>query len=180
MVLRRRRPVSIASGYLTNVAGYQALDSLYKIDAVFVDERAHYSVIDYSPVIGKPVYTFAHRDPEDLKKKLQQHLKPGQKPLVVSDGVFPLFGRLAPLPAYFEVTEDSTPASKVSRVLAARLRLDCSLLVTPMIWPNSPALCIKPTISALSPDCEMATSRVSPYRTIQSPATAPLSPPNAK
>ena len=97
--------ISIASGYLTNVAGYQALDSLYKIDAVFVDERAHYSVIDYSPVIGKPVYTFAHRDPEDLKKKLQQHLKPGQKPLVVSDGVFPLFGRLAPLPAYLEVTE---------------------------------------------------------------------------
>jgi glycine C-acetyltransferase/8-amino-7-oxononanoate synthase len=97
--------VSIASGYLTNVAGYQALDTVYKIDAVFVDERAHSSVIDYTPVIGKPVYTFAHRDPEDLKKKLQQHLKPGQKPLVVSDGVFPLFGRLAPLPAYLEVTE---------------------------------------------------------------------------
>jgi 8-amino-7-oxononanoate synthase len=95
----------IPSGYLANVAGYQALDSVYKIDAVFVDEDSHYSVIDFTPVIGKPVYTFAHRDPEDLKKKLQQHLKPGQKPLVASDGVFPLFGGLAPLPAYLEVTE---------------------------------------------------------------------------
>ncbi len=95
----------IPSGYLANVAGYQALDSIYKIDAVFADEDSHYSVIDFTPVIGKPVYTFAHRDPEDLKKKLQQHLKPGQKPLVVSDGVFPMFAALAPLPAYLEVTE---------------------------------------------------------------------------
>ena len=95
----------IPSGYLSNVAGYQALDSVYKIDAVFVDEDAHYSVIDFAPVIGKPVYTFAHRDAGDLKRKLQQYLKPGQKPLVASDGVFPLFGHLAPLPAYLEVTE---------------------------------------------------------------------------
>jgi 8-amino-7-oxononanoate synthase len=97
--------VYLASGYLSNVAGFHALGSAHGIDAVFVDEDAHYSVIDFAPVLRKPVHTFATRDPEDLKRKLREGLKPGQTPLIACDGVSPLFGRLAPLPAYLEIAE---------------------------------------------------------------------------
>src|SRR6267143_1345120 len=34
--------------------------------------------------------------------KLAAHLQPGQRPLVMSDGVFPSLGHIAPIPAYAE------------------------------------------------------------------------------
>jgi 8-amino-7-oxononanoate synthase len=95
----------VPSGYLSDAAGFQALNATERIDAVFVDVDSHYSAIDFAPIIGKPVYTFAHRDAGDLEDKLKKHLKAGQRPLIVSDGVFPLFGQLAPLPAYLSIAE---------------------------------------------------------------------------
>jgi 7-keto-8-aminopelargonate synthetase-like enzyme len=55
--------------------------------------------------LRKPVYTFAHGDPEDLARQLKAHLHPGQKPLVVSDGVFPTLGKIAPVDAYLPLVE---------------------------------------------------------------------------
>ncbi len=94
----------IASGYLCNMAGFQALTATAKFDAVFVDEGSHYSVIDFIHLFQLPVVTFAHGEPEDLRKKLRAHLKAEQKPLVVSDGIFPLMGQVAPVPAYVEIS----------------------------------------------------------------------------
>lgn len=94
----------IASGYLCNVAGFQGLAASKKYDTVFVDEGSHYSVIDFVHVLELPVVKFAHASPDDLGKKLATHLKPGQKPLIASDAVFPLMGELAPVPAYAEVS----------------------------------------------------------------------------
>ncbi len=94
----------IASGYLSNMAGFQGLAAIAKFDAVFADAGAHYSVIDFVRLLEVPVVTFAHGDPEDLGKQLRANLKPGQKPLVVSDGIFPLMGQIAPVPAYAEVS----------------------------------------------------------------------------
>lgn len=94
----------IASGYLCNIAGFQALTATAGFDAVFVDEGSHYSVIDFVHLLQSPVVTFAHAEPEDLRKKLRAHLKAGQKPLVVSDAIFPLMGQMAPVPAYVEIS----------------------------------------------------------------------------
>lgn len=94
----------VASGYLSNMAGFQALATIKPFDAVFVDEGAHYSVVDFVHVLGRPVFAFAHRDPEDLGRKLNANLKPGQRPLVASDGVFPLLGQVAPVPEYLVVS----------------------------------------------------------------------------
>ena len=95
----------LASGYLGNHAGFEALAALGLYDAVFMDEGSHYSVTDYIGLPGKPVVAFAHRDPEDLRRKLKAGLKAGQKPLVVSDGVFPSFGIIAPVADYAKAVE---------------------------------------------------------------------------
>jgi 7-keto-8-aminopelargonate synthetase-like enzyme len=97
--------IYLPSGYLINIAGFQALTQLRRFDAMFVDEGAHWSITDFMYALQKPVYTFAHGDPEDLSQKLKAHLQAGQKPLVASDGIFPTFGKIAPLLAYFPQVE---------------------------------------------------------------------------
>ena len=86
------------SGYLGSQALVQGLAD--RFDKVFVDESSHYSVRDAAASTGKPCFPFAHRDPGDLEKKIGARLGGGERPLILSDGVFPTFGRLAPLPEY--------------------------------------------------------------------------------
>lgn len=69
-------------------------------DIIFVDERSHYSVFDGIRSTGKPIVTFKHLDPDDLGKKLRAHLKGRGVPFVVTDGVFPMTGHMAPLSEY--------------------------------------------------------------------------------
>lgn len=95
----------LASGYLCNTAGFQALTAMGRFDVIFMDDGSHYSVVDYVGLTGKPVVRFAHADPEDLRRKLPSGLKARQKPLVVSDGVFPTFGQIAPVPEYVKAIE---------------------------------------------------------------------------
>jgi len=98
--------IYLPSGYLINIAGFQSLTELRRFDAMFVDEGAHWSITDFMYALQKPVFTFAHGDPEDLGQKLKKHLPSGQKPLVASDGIFPTFGKIAPLQAYFPLVEN--------------------------------------------------------------------------
>lgn len=93
----------MASGYLTNVAALQMLRQQRGFDVVFQDAMGHYSLVDFSQSFGLPVVTFAHRDAGDLEAKLKANLKPGQKPLVLSDGIFPVPGEIAPVPDYVKV-----------------------------------------------------------------------------
>lgn len=94
----------IVSGYLGNFFLVHALGEDY--DAIFVDEISHYSVFDAIRSLGKPVTPFAHLDSEDLERKLEKSLKPGQVPLVITDGIFPVTGAMAPLADYAEVLAD--------------------------------------------------------------------------
>jgi glycine C-acetyltransferase/8-amino-7-oxononanoate synthase len=93
----------IASGYLSNIAGFQALAETTQFAAVFFDDQAHYSLTDFLHLLRAPAVAFAHTDPDDLERKLRAHARPGQRILLVSDGVFPLMGEVAPVPAYLEV-----------------------------------------------------------------------------
>ena len=97
--------IYIPSGYLINIAAFQSLAQLQQFDAMFVDEGAHWSITDFMYAVQKPVYTFAHGDPENLGRKLNENLKARQRPLVVSDGIFPTFGKVAPIPDYFKQVE---------------------------------------------------------------------------
>jgi 7-keto-8-aminopelargonate synthetase-like enzyme len=95
----------VTSGYLENFAAFQAMSQLKMFDTVFVDETAHYSAFDFVWALRKPVFPFHHADPADLEKQLRANLKPNEKPLIVSDGIFPTFGLLAPVPDYLKLAE---------------------------------------------------------------------------
>jgi len=92
------------SGYLGNMILLRGLADEY--DAIFMDESSHYSVTDAVALTGKPCYRFAHRSADDLKAQLAAHLKPAQRPLVISDGIFPITGEVAPVNDYLEVLAD--------------------------------------------------------------------------
>jgi 7-keto-8-aminopelargonate synthetase-like enzyme len=95
--------VYFVSGYLDNLILAQGLAKAY--DVIFIDEMAHYSVRDGVATARKPVFTFKHRDPGDLVGQLKKSLKPGERPLVMTDGVFPTFGVVAPVPDYVRAVE---------------------------------------------------------------------------
>lgn len=95
--------IHFVSGYLDNLFLVQALKG--RVGAIFIDETAHFSIRDavYSALL--PVHTFKHRDPEDLTRQLKVRLKAGDVPLVMSDGIFPTFGVIAPVPDYLKAIE---------------------------------------------------------------------------
>ena len=88
----------LISGYLGAMVLAQALSEDY--DIVFVDDRSHYSVFDGIRSSGKRVVPFRHLDAEDLARGLAHDVAPKQVPLVMTDGVFPVTGAIAPLPDY--------------------------------------------------------------------------------
>lgn len=89
------------SGYMGNHVLTEALETSF--DVAFVDAQAHFSVHKALKLVGWPVREFRHRDPADLVAQLKLHVRPGQRPIVLSDGVFPLTGRIAPVAEYVAV-----------------------------------------------------------------------------
>jgi 7-keto-8-aminopelargonate synthetase-like enzyme len=87
-----------ASGYAGNAMLLQALRP--GVDSIFLDEHSHYSVTEAARSSGMPVHEFTTRDPEDLARQLRAHLVERQRPLVMTDGVFPSFGQIAPIDRY--------------------------------------------------------------------------------
>ena len=96
--------IYLPTGYLTTMVGMWGLTD--RVDAIFIDNTSHYSVTDAAKISGKPRYLFAHCDAEDLAQKMKDHLKAGETPLIVSDGVFPTFGEIAPVDEYLKLAEE--------------------------------------------------------------------------
>jgi len=95
--------VYLPSGYLCSLAGLMALDDLGLYQVIFLDEGSHYSLAEGAAVTGKPVFTFRNRDPQDLESLMKTHLGKDQRPLIASDGLFPVMGTLAPVKAYLDL-----------------------------------------------------------------------------
>ena len=86
------------TAYLGNTILLQGLRGEY--DRIFMDDASHFSVRDSVQIAGAPVTSFRHLDPDDLAAQLRGQLRPGERALVISDGVFPISGEIAPLPDY--------------------------------------------------------------------------------
>ena len=97
--------VYLSSGFLTDMAAVQALVNKSLFDAIFIDEISHYSNEYAARLSGKPVYKFSHRGETDLEEKISGNLRPGQKPLIISDGIFPIHGKIAPIDKYSGIIE---------------------------------------------------------------------------
>jgi 8-amino-7-oxononanoate synthase len=82
------------SGYCTNHILVAALAP--GVEAVLVDEAAHYCVIEAARLAGAPVTTFRHRDAADLARLANRH----QRVLALADAVGPALGVLAPVTDY--------------------------------------------------------------------------------
>lgn len=91
----------LGSGYAGGAVVAAALAE--EFDAAFVDAQSHANVWDGLAAAGRRAVPFAHRDPQALADALASSLRPGERPLVVSDGMFPVTGALAPAPDYLDV-----------------------------------------------------------------------------
>jgi 7-keto-8-aminopelargonate synthetase-like enzyme len=98
-----------ASGYVGNHILSSAVAD--RADVVLADESSHYSLAEASRLLGRPVVTFRHRDVDDLQQKLRELAPPGQRPLVLTDGIFSVSGAIAPVDQYVEVLKDYRQAT---------------------------------------------------------------------
>lgn len=99
--------VHLASGYLAPLVLVQALAK--DCDLALVDSAAHYGAWDALRSIGAPVFTFRHLDPEDLERQLAARTAQARV-LVMTDGVFPTTGAIAPLRDYLGVLHRASDA----------------------------------------------------------------------
>ncbi len=90
-----------ASGYLGMSILLQGSNN--RFDHIFIDADAHFSLWDAARASNKPVTVFHHCSPERLEEALRRELLPSERPLLLSDGLFPISGEIAPLPAYLEL-----------------------------------------------------------------------------
>jgi 7-keto-8-aminopelargonate synthetase-like enzyme len=84
-----------AAGYFFGLIAMTLLRSDF--DVIFFDEVAHYCLRDAIAASGIPNNSFRHLDAEDLATKLAQHVRIGDRPLVVTDGMYSTLGEIAPL-----------------------------------------------------------------------------------
>jgi 7-keto-8-aminopelargonate synthetase-like enzyme len=94
----------MASGYFIGAAALMSLDVSESV--LFVDEGAHFSLLDAARTTMRPVVSFRHTDPEALAEALRASLPPRMRPVVLTDGVFATIGRVAPLDQYANVLAD--------------------------------------------------------------------------
>lgn len=97
------RAIYYVTAYLGNSVLLQGLQGEYT--RIFIDEASHYSVWDGARITGALIHPFRHLDPGDLAHQLRLHTASGERPLVISDGVFPISGEIAPVPAYLVALE---------------------------------------------------------------------------
>ncbi|MDF1550523.1 MAG: pyridoxal phosphate-dependent aminotransferase family protein [Bacteroidales bacterium] len=95
----------LPSGYLSNIAGFQALAQLDLFDIIFIDEGSHYCNIDGALLSGKTLLKFKHLDINDLKAKIEENSIKKMKPLIATDGLFPIWAELAPVDEYLKLAE---------------------------------------------------------------------------
>jgi 7-keto-8-aminopelargonate synthetase-like enzyme len=94
-----------AAGYLANTVALEAVSADYQ--RFFLDTGAHASLATPADTLCRDqVHPFRDADPEDLARELKARLRPGEKPLVLTDGVVSGNGDLPPLMAYWELVRD--------------------------------------------------------------------------
>lgn len=100
---RAEKVLYFASGYLGISILTQATGN--RFDHIFIDSSAHFSLWDAAYATNLPITPFHHLRPQSLAEHLHSELHPQERPLVLSDGVFPVSGEIAPLLDYLELVK---------------------------------------------------------------------------
>ena len=96
--------ITFQSGFTANGATIPALGG--KEDAIFSDELNHASIIDGSRLSGAKIHRYAHCNPADLRRVIQEAAGSYRRGLIISDGVFSMDGDYAPLDKLVEVARE--------------------------------------------------------------------------
>jgi glycine C-acetyltransferase/8-amino-7-oxononanoate synthase len=91
-------------------SGYMGMSVLTQAEPgsfghIFIDSSAHFSLWDAAYATNLPITPFHHLRPGSLAEQLRSELRVGERPLVLSDGVFPISGEIAPLPDYLDLVK---------------------------------------------------------------------------
>ena len=93
--------IVFSTGYQTNLAAISAL--VGDKDQVFIDADSHACIYDATRLSTGSTIRFRHNNAEDLDKRLARTEKPEGDRLVVVEGMYSMFGDLAPLDELTEV-----------------------------------------------------------------------------
>lgn len=94
--------ITFQSGFNANIGAIPAL--VGKEDVIYSDELNHASIIDGCRLSRAKVIRYAHCDPEDLNRVINESSKDGyRRTLVITDGVFSMDGDVAPLDDIYEI-----------------------------------------------------------------------------
>jgi len=95
--------VVFTTGYQTNLAAISGLAG--DKDIIFMDADAHACIIDGTRLTGASTIRFRHNNPEDLDKRLKRQGEiEGGNALVVIEGMYSMFGDIAPIDEFLDVT----------------------------------------------------------------------------
>jgi len=95
--------ITFQSGFNANLGTIPAL--VGKEDAIFSDELNHASIIDGARLSGAKIIRYAHCNPDDLDRQLNEQRGAYPRALVVTDGVFSMDGDIAPLDKIYQVCQ---------------------------------------------------------------------------
>ena len=94
--------ITFQSGFNANLAAIPAL--VGREDAIYSDELNHASIIDGCRLSRAKILRFAHGDPQDLQRVIEENKDQGYKrSLIITDGVFSMDGDIAPLDKLYEI-----------------------------------------------------------------------------
>ena len=97
--------IVFTTGYQTNLSVISGLAG--DKDVVFMDADAHACIIDGTRLTGASTIRFRHNNPEDLDKRLRRQGEiEGGHALVVIEGLYSMFGDVAPIDEFIEVTHN--------------------------------------------------------------------------
>jgi len=97
--------IVFTTGYQTNLSAISGLAG--DKDVVFMDADAHACIIDGTRLTGASTIRFRHNNPEDLDKRLKRQGEiEGGHALVVIEGLYSMFGDVAPIDEFVEVTHN--------------------------------------------------------------------------
>jgi len=78
-----------------------------KDDVIYSDELNHASIIDGSRLSGARILRYAHCDPDDLRRVIEDNKGSGYgRAMIITDGVFSMDGDMAPLDKIYTIAQE--------------------------------------------------------------------------